>query len=90
MNKSIHVNHQQPFTAPEIDAALQLIQLSSDSAYEVLATVNRKRRKEICEIERSSGSSDIRPTTPLFIEERRKRKKFRSVFEIYEITSFQV
>ncbi|KAI3755250.1 hypothetical protein L1987_55046 [Smallanthus sonchifolius] len=107
MNKSTPVT----FTAPEMEAALQLIQLRggsgahlpcdevSDSAGDVLATANMKRRKEICddgESERSSASdmtSSMRFGTPSFFDagvvgSRRKRKKFRSVFEIYEISNF--
>lgn len=121
-NPTTHLEQQSRFTEPEVEAALQLIQLSSESdAYlqghvlsnssgEILATISMKRRtKEVVgdhDESQGSSTSDItsavrRFFVPRFEEEgdhedenndvagsrRRKRKKFRSVIELYKISS---
>ncbi|KAL4580823.1 hypothetical protein LXL04_017027 [Taraxacum kok-saghyz] len=74
----------------------------NDSPGDVLTRMNRKRRKEVGDGGESDGSSasDVTSTmrllTPWVQNEeeecvagsRRKRKKFRSVVEIYEISKY--
>lgn len=105
---------QPAFTEPEMEVALQLIQLSGDSdelhpnelsnsPCNMLKTTNRKRkrRKEIVDDDddddESQGSctSGVFFITPSFMDmddddvagSRRKKRKFRSVVEIYQISN---
>lgn len=74
-----------------------------DSTGDVRTTTNRRRRKEVGDDGESEGSSTsdmtsaMRFLTPLFHDDdeaddvagsRRKRKKLRSVVEIYEISNY--
>ncbi|KAL4580643.1 hypothetical protein LXL04_016843 [Taraxacum kok-saghyz] len=99
---------QPPFTAPEMEVALQLIQLGvdlhpnevTDSTCNISTTTNTKRKTRqqiVDDDDESHGSctSDVSFfITPWFMDLddndvagiRRKRKKFRSVVEIYEIS----
>ncbi|CAI9287129.1 unnamed protein product [Lactuca saligna] len=120
-NPTTHLKQKSRFTEPEVEAALQLIQLSGESdAYlqghrlsissgEILATISMKRKKEVVgdhDESQGSSTSDItsavrRFFVPRFEAEgddedensdvtgsrRRKWKKFRSVMELYEISS---
>ncbi|KAL4588491.1 hypothetical protein LXL04_001382 [Taraxacum kok-saghyz] len=117
-----HLEQQSGFTEPEVEAALQLIQLSGESdaylhdhglsnssAGDGLATSMKRKNKEgVGDHEESQGSSTSDITSaprrffgPRFEAEgddedcnvsdvagcrRRKRKKFRSVVEIYKIS----
>ncbi|CAI9304314.1 unnamed protein product [Lactuca saligna] len=104
---------QPAFTEPEMEVALQLIQLCGDSdelhpnelsnsPCNMLKTTNRKRkrRKEIVDDDdddESQGSctSGVFFITPSFMDmddddvagSRRKKRKFRSVVEIYQISN---
>ncbi|KAI3707873.1 hypothetical protein L2E82_36767 [Cichorium intybus] len=101
------------FTEPEMEVALQLIQLSGESYLDLrpnelsnpscntLTTTNMKRRrKEIVDDDDDESHASCNShlsffITPSFMDledkdvagSRRKRKKFRSVVEIYEISN---
>ncbi|GKD75918.1 hypothetical protein Tco_1334200 [Tanacetum coccineum] len=98
------------FTKPEIEAAMQLIQLSGDSNVdfqnhdvsnslcEALTMTNTKKKEVVCndDVDESQGScttsgmtSVTKSVRPYFLDEdevvgrKRKRKRFRSIVEIY-------
>lgn len=104
MTKSIYLKlkEQSLFTTPEMEAALQLIQLSSESDTDALTLNYKKRIKVVGDNGEGEGTASSNPdvtstmrlVTTCFLDEienafakgRRKRKKFRSVVEIYDIS----
>ncbi|KAI3788973.1 hypothetical protein L2E82_01756 [Cichorium intybus] len=119
-SKPTHLEEQSRFTEPEVEAALQLIQLSGESdgyphghgfsntSGGFLAASMKRRNKEVLgdhEESQGSSTSDITSAPRRFIaprfeaedddenhndvagSRRRKRKKFRSVTELYKISN---
>lgn len=82
------------FTKPEIEAALQLIQLSGESdvnvsgdgfsyfSGEILQTTMKIRRVNVFDNDESQGSNTSDLTSAR--RPKKKKKKFRSIVEIYE------
>ncbi|PWA85954.1 hypothetical protein CTI12_AA143500 [Artemisia annua] len=105
MTKSISLElmEQSLFMTPEMEAALQLIQLGSESDTDAITFDNKKRIKLVVTMVKVKGmnasTSDVTSTmrfvTTCFLDEienafakgKRKRKKFRLVVEIYDISS---